>query len=100
MVKAIRVHEPGSAEVLQYEDIELPPPGEGQVQIRHRAIGVNFIDTYFRIGMYPSPGGLPFGAVPQPASAAAQATSPATTSQDSTGPRQSSPTKGQRLCSR
>lgn len=54
MVKAIRVHEPGSAEVLQYEDIELPPPGEGQVQIRHRAIGVNFIDIYRRTGAYPA----------------------------------------------
>ncbi len=54
MVKAIRVHEPGSAEVLIYEDIELPSPGEGQVQIRHRAIGVNFIDIYRRTGAYPA----------------------------------------------
>ena len=54
MVKAIRVHEPGSAEVLRYEDLELPPPGEGQVQIRHRAIGVNFIDIYRRTGAYPA----------------------------------------------
>ena len=54
MVKAIRVHEPGSAEVLSYEDLDLPPPGEGQVQIRHRAIGVNFIDIYRRTGAYPA----------------------------------------------
>ena len=54
MVKAMCVHEPGSAEVLRYEDVELPAPGEGEVQIRHRAIGVNFIDIYRRTGAYPA----------------------------------------------
>jgi NADPH2:quinone reductase len=60
MVAAVRVHETGGPEVLTYEDVSLPAPGQGQVRIRNHAIGVNFIDTYFRMGMYPSPTGLPF----------------------------------------
>ncbi len=52
MVKAIRVHETGGPEVLRYEDIELPAPGPGQIQVRQHAIGVNFIDVYFRTGLY------------------------------------------------
>ena len=59
MVKAVRVHEHGGPEVLRYEDIELPPPGAGEVRMRHTAIGLNFIDTYFRSGLYPAPG-MPF----------------------------------------
>lgn len=54
MVKAIRVHRPGGPEALQLEDVELPPPGPGEVQIRHRAIGVNYIDIYRRTGAYPA----------------------------------------------
>jgi len=60
MVAAVRVHKYGGPEVLTYEDIELPPPGQGQVRVKHHASGVNFIDTYFRSGLYPSPLGLPF----------------------------------------
>lgn len=45
----------GGPEVLQRCDLVLPPPGEGDVQILHRAIGVNFIDCYFRSGLYPWP---------------------------------------------
>src|SRR5882762_8339287 len=60
MVAAVRVHKAGGPEVLTYEEVEVPAPGPGQVKIRNHAIGVNFIDTYFRIGMYPSPVGLPF----------------------------------------
>ncbi len=55
MVKAIRVHETGGPEVLKYEDIELPEPGAGEVRVKHAAIGINFIDTYFRSGLYPPP---------------------------------------------
>ena len=44
---------------MTLEDIELPPPGPDQVRIRHHAIGVNFLDVYFRSGLYPSPS-LPF----------------------------------------
>jgi NADPH2:quinone reductase len=60
MVAAVRVHKTGGPEVLTYEDIPSPTPGPGQIKIRNHACGINFIDTYFRSGMYPSPGGLPF----------------------------------------
>jgi NADPH2:quinone reductase len=60
MVAAVRVHKTGGPEVLTYEDISVPAPGPGQIKIRNHASGVNFIDTYFRMGMYPSPVGLPF----------------------------------------
>ena len=60
MVAAVRVHKVGGPEVLTYEEIELPAPGQGQIRVKQHACGVNFIDTYFRMGMYPSPVGLPF----------------------------------------
>ncbi len=60
MVAAVRVHKTGGPEVLTYEEIDLPAPGQGQVRVKQRAAGVNFVDTYFRMGMYPSPVGLPF----------------------------------------
>src|SRR3974390_2982451 len=60
MVAAVRVHKAGGPEVLTYEQIELPAPGQGQVRVKHHASGVNFIDTYFRSGLYPSPTGMPF----------------------------------------
>ena len=60
MVAAVRVHKAGGPEVLTYEDVAVPAPGSGQVKVRNHAIGVNFIDTYFRAGMYPSPVGTPF----------------------------------------
>ena len=60
MVAAVRVHKTGGPEVLTYEDVEVAAPGPGQVKIRNHASGINFIDTYFRMGMYPSPVGLPF----------------------------------------
>ena len=60
MVAAVRVHKVGGPEVLTYEEIEVPAPGQGQIRVKQHACGVNFIDTYFRMGMYPSPVGLPF----------------------------------------
>ena len=60
MVAAVRVHKAGGPEVLTLDDIEVPAPGPNQVKIKQHAIGVNFIDTYFRMGMYPSPVGMPF----------------------------------------
>jgi NADPH2:quinone reductase len=54
-MKAIRIHETGGPEVLRYEDVELAPPAAGEVRLRHTAIGVNFIDTYHRTGLYPAP---------------------------------------------
>lgn len=60
MTKAIIVHEYGDADVLKYEDIDVPAPGVGEIQIRHGAIGLNFIDVYMRTGLYPLPA-LPGG---------------------------------------
>ncbi len=52
-IKAVRLHETGGPEKLIYEDVELGPPGAGEVQVRHGAIGLNFIDVYMRTGLYP-----------------------------------------------
>ena len=60
MVAAVRVHKVGGPEVLTYEDIPVPAPGSGQLRVQQHAIGVNFVDCYFRAGLYPAPGGLPF----------------------------------------
>ena len=60
MVAAVRVHKPGGPEVLTYEEVEIGAPGQGQIRVKQHACGVNFIDTYFRMGMYPAPGGMPF----------------------------------------
>ena len=60
MVAAVRVHKFGGPEVLTYEQVDIPAPAQGQVRIKQRACGINFIDTYFRMGMYPPMGGLPF----------------------------------------
>jgi NADPH2:quinone reductase len=51
-VNAIRIHEYGGPEVLRFEQVDLPAPGKGEAQVRHRAIGLNFIDTYHRSGLY------------------------------------------------
>ncbi len=53
MAKAVRYHKQGGPEVLQVDDIQVGDPGQGQVRIRHTAIGVNFVDTYQRSGLYP-----------------------------------------------
>ena len=54
-MRAIRIHETGGPEVLKIDEVDLPPPGKGEVRIRHHAVGVNFIDTYHRTGFYPMP---------------------------------------------
>jgi NADPH:quinone reductase len=59
MVAAVRVHKPGGPEALVYEDIEIGAPGPGQIRVKQYASGINFIDVYFRMGMYPAPS-LPF----------------------------------------
>jgi NADPH:quinone reductase len=59
MPKAIRIEKTGGPEVLRWADVEVGEPGEGQARIRHTAVGVNFIDTYHRSGLYPIP--LPSG---------------------------------------
>ncbi len=53
--QAVVLNGTGGPEVLDYVDIDLPPPGAGEVQIRHAAIGLNFIDVYFRTGLYKAP---------------------------------------------
>ncbi len=58
-MQAIRIHAHGEPEVLRLEALELPQPGPGEVLVAHSAIGVNFIDTYHRSGLYPLP--LPSG---------------------------------------
>ena len=57
-MKAIRVHQTGGPEVLQYEEVEVPKPGPNQALVKIEAIGVNFIDIYFRMGLYKAE--LPF----------------------------------------
>ncbi|MET0606904.1 MAG: quinone oxidoreductase [Beijerinckiaceae bacterium] len=55
MVEAIRIHENGGPEVLKLEDIELPPPGPGEIRVKNEAIGINYIDIYYRTGLYSVP---------------------------------------------
>ncbi|MBE7636079.1 NADPH:quinone reductase [Sneathiella sp. P13V-1] len=55
MTKAIRFHEVGGPEVMKWEDVEVGSPGPGEVRIQHKAVGLNFIDVYFRTGLYPAP---------------------------------------------
>lgn len=59
MVKAVRVHEVGGPEVMRYEEVAVGSPGPGEALVRHSAIGLNYIDTYFRSGLYKPPS-LPF----------------------------------------
>ena len=60
MPKAIRIHQTGGPEVLRYEDFDPGAPGEGEVQLRHTAVGLNYIEVYDRSGLYPMslPAGL------------------------------------------
>jgi NADPH:quinone reductase len=58
-MRAIRIYGTGGPEVMLWEDVELAPPGPGVARVRHHAIGVNFLDIYYRTGLYPSPP-LPF----------------------------------------
>ena len=59
MAKAVRFHKTGGPEVLVYEDVDVGAPGDGQALIRNTTVGLNFIDTYHRSGLYPLP--LPSG---------------------------------------
>ncbi|HRY05719.1 MAG TPA: quinone oxidoreductase [Hyphomicrobiaceae bacterium] len=55
MVRAIRIHQYGGPEVMKFEEVALGAPGAGEVRIRHKAVGLNYIDTYHRTGLYPIP---------------------------------------------
>ena len=59
MPKAIRIHKNGGPDVLVWEDVQVGDPGPGEARVKHQAVGLNFIDIYFRTGLYPSP--LPAG---------------------------------------
>jgi NADPH2:quinone reductase len=60
MPRAIRIHQAGGPEVMRLEDVDVPAPAAGEVQVQHTAIGLNFIDVYDRSGLYPQamPAGL------------------------------------------
>ena len=55
MTHAVRIHETGGPEVLRWEAVDVPDPGRGEALIRQTAAGLNFIDVYFRTGLYPAP---------------------------------------------
>ncbi len=55
MTKAIRIHQNGGPEVMQWEDVPTPEPGTGEALIKHEAVGLNYIDVYFRSGLYKAP---------------------------------------------
>ncbi|HYK13523.1 MAG TPA: quinone oxidoreductase [Burkholderiales bacterium] len=55
MPHAIRMHETGGPEVMRWEEVEVGQPGPGEVRVRNTALGLNFIDTYHRTGLYPMP---------------------------------------------
>ena len=59
MTKAVRVHKVGGPEALVYEAVDVPAPAAGEVRIRQHAVGLNFIDVYYRTGLYKAPA-LPF----------------------------------------
>lgn len=59
MERMARIERTGGPEVIEWVDVELPPPGPGEVRMRNTAVGLNFIDTYHRSGLYPVP--LPSG---------------------------------------
>ena len=59
MSKAIRFHKAGGPEVLVWEEVDVPAPGQGEALVKHHAVGLNYIDTYHRSGQYPLP--LPSG---------------------------------------
>src|SRR5215469_570014 len=55
MERAARIHQYGAPEVLAVEPVEVTAPGPGEVRIRHKAIGLNFVEVYFRRGTFPVP---------------------------------------------
>ena len=59
MPHAIQVYETGGPEVMRFEEVAVGEPGPGQARIRHAAVGLNYIDVYFRTGLYPAPS-VPF----------------------------------------
>ncbi len=60
MPHAIRFHQNGGPEVLKWEEVQVGKPGPGEARVRHTAVGLNFVDIYVRMGVYPAalPSGL------------------------------------------
>ncbi len=56
MTKAIRIHAYGGPEAMKWEDVPTPEPGPGEALVKHAAVGLNYIDVYFRTGLYKAPG--------------------------------------------
>ncbi len=56
MAHAVRIHEHGGPEQMRFEEVTVAAPGEGEVQVRHAAVGLNYIDVYHRTGLYPVAG--------------------------------------------
>lgn len=61
MTKAIRCFKNGGPEVMEYVDVDVGEPVAGEARVRHHAIGLNYIDVYFRTGLYPQPLPAPLG---------------------------------------
>ncbi len=55
MPHAIRFHKTGGPEVLQWDEVQVGKPGPGEARVRHTAVGLNYVETYFRSGLYPAP---------------------------------------------
>ena len=89
-MKAIRFHEFGGPDVMHLEDVPDPTPGEGQLLVRIRATGINFIETYQRTGAYkidlPGPPAPRARATSSPSARASPASGPATASSSTAPP--------------
>ena len=74
MAHAIRFEKTGGPEVLTWQAVEVGKPGQGQVRLRHTAVGLNYIDTYHRSGLYqlPMPSGLGIAATNLPNASASR----------------------------
>src|SRR5690348_7083228 len=55
MPHAIRFHKTGGPDVLQWDEVQVGKPGQGEARVRHTAVGLNYVETYFRSGLYPAP---------------------------------------------
>jgi NADPH:quinone reductase len=77
---AIRFHKTGGPEVLQWEEVQVGTPGPGEALVRNTAVGLNYVDTYFRSGHYPAP--LPSGLGAEGASVVEEVRAPRNSHQD------------------
>jgi NADPH2:quinone reductase len=66
MARIVRIHELGGPEVLRIEDVEVPPPGPGEIRLRVKALGLNRAESMFRTGYYPESPDFPAGSAMRP----------------------------------